>query len=283
MKYQSLRDDRRPTEEGGAPSPGCIPRWLVRFCLFLLIGFSSRGAESGGWGGDLTNALQKAQADGKPVLIEFSAPWCPYCRQMENKTFKDQQVEGSLQQFERVAVNIDHNASLAAQHGVSGIPAFVILDPQGEEVAKTSGFMEAGLFRQWLTDGVTNLTVSAALQAEFENRSNEITAALSGKDPASRAKGLALALDCCERREKIFRDFGLERLRVIATNETALLLDGLTHPALTARIRVANLLRDKLGDQFNIDPWEKADRREQYVREWKARLAAGTLKEPPAQ
>jgi hypothetical protein len=193
---------------------------------------------------------------------------------MENKTFKDPTVAGSLEQFERVAVNIDQNAALAAQHAVRGIPAFVMLDPDGEEAAKTTGFMEPEAFNKWLTESMTNLTVSAAQKEEFQNQSQEINAELASADPTMRVKGLDLTLDWCERREKLYRDFGLDKLQALAKAEPQLLLDGLKHPGLMARIRVANLLREKLGDEFNIDPWEKANIREACVQAWKAKLAA---------
>ncbi|HWY78088.1 MAG TPA: thioredoxin family protein [Verrucomicrobiae bacterium] len=241
--------------------------------LFLLMGGASIASDTAGWGADLTNAFQNARSNQHAVLLEFSAPWCPYCRQMESKTFKDQHVADALKQFERVSVNIDHNASLAAQHGVTGIPAFVLLDSEGDEMAKTSGFMDASAFSQWLTDGMTNLTASAAQRQEFETRSNEVVAALSSADLDARAKGLGMVLDCCERREKIYRTFGLDRLQVIAKSEPTLLLEGLNYPALMARIRVANLLRETVGQNFNIDPWETERVRRQGVEEWKGRLA----------
>ena len=89
-----------------------------------------------------------------------------------------------------------------------------------------------------------------------------------------RVKGLDLALDWCDRREKLYRDFGLDKLQALAKAQPQLLLDGLKHPGLMARIRVANMLREKLGEEFNIDPWEKADTREAGVQAWKAKLAA---------
>jgi thioredoxin-related protein len=238
------------------------------FCL------SAWAGEEAGWGNDVTNALQSAKASHKPILLQFTAPWCPYCRQMENKTFKDQAVKDSLNGFERVAVNIDQNAGLAAQHAVRGIPAFVVLDSEGEEVAKTSGFMDAAPFNQWLVESMTNLTVSTTLKAEFQSRSQEVEQALASTDAATRAKGLGMVLDCCERREKLYRTFGLEKLQTLTQAEPQLLLDGLNHPGLMGRIRVANLLRQRLGNEFNVDPWEQAAVREQGVAAWKARLAA---------
>jgi len=247
---------------------------LIAGCLCL----RAQAGESA-WGTDLTNALQQAHEKQRPVLMQFTAPWCPYCRMMEGKVFTNAAVEEALDQFERVAVNIDRNAELAASHGVRGIPAFVILDADGQEVNKTSGFMEAEPFDKWLLEGVTNLTISTARKQEFEQRSKEVNAALGSTDPAVREKGVALALDFCDQKEKFYRAFGEEKLKALARDEPELLLEGLRHPGLMGRIRAANLLRGRLGGEFNIDPWEKYDAREKAVREWKTRLAAKPEKE----
>jgi hypothetical protein len=157
---------------------------------------------------------------------------------------------------------------------VRGIPAFVMLDSDGEELAKTTGFMDASQFNRWLTEGITNLTASTAQKREFKARSREVDAALGSDDPDARVKGVATVLDWCERREKIYREFGLEKLQALSRTEPGLLLEGLNHPSLMARIRVANLLRDRLGVEFNVDPWEKADVRAQGIQAWKTRLEA---------
>jgi len=274
-KRNECRDNReqwRETMNDGRRKRG-VPLSLV--WLLSLSSFSAMANDTAPWGNDITNALQNARSNQHPVLVEFSASWCPYCRQMENKTFTDQQVAESLKKFERVSVDIDHNASLAAQHGVTGIPAFVLLDADGDEMAKTSGFMDAPAFNRWLTDGLTNLTASVAQKEEFETHSNEVTTALASPDQATRAKGLGMVLDCCERREKIYRVFGVEKLEAIAKGEPVLLLEGLNHPGLMARIRVANLLRDHVGQEFNVDPWESAEVRQRGVQEWRGRLAKG--------
>jgi thioredoxin-related protein len=242
--------------------------------MLLLSHLSASAGEGPVWGSDMTNALQAAKAARRPVLIQFTAPWCPYCRQMEGKTFKDPAVENSLKQFERVAVNIDQNAALAAQHAVRGIPAFVMLDSDGDEAAKTTGFMEPEPFNKWLVESVTNLTASSAQKEEFQEQSRALELALASADPATRTKGLGMMLEWCDRREKLYRSFGLEKLESLAKIEPQLLLDGLKHPGLMARIRVANLLREKLGEDFNVDPWEKAAVREAAVQVWKAKLAA---------
>ncbi|MDB6112371.1 MAG: thioredoxin, partial [Pedosphaera sp.] len=189
----------------------------------------------------------------------------------------------ALGRFERVAVNLDQYAGLAAEHAVSGIPAFVSLDSEGEEAAKTSGFMEAAAFNEWLASSMTNLTVSTAMKAEFQTRSQAVEQALASADLDARMKGLSLALDCSERREKLYRTFGLEKLQSLARSEPGLLLEGLNYPGLMGRIRVANLLREKLGDGFKVDPWDQAPAREQAVAAWKGRLGAKPDPERPTK
>ncbi len=227
------------------------------------------------WGVDVTNALQNAKAGHRPVLMEFSAPWCPYCRKMESAVFPDPQVTNALGQFERVSVNIDKNAGLAAQHGVRGIPAFVILDSEGIELAKSSGYMEAPDFDKWLAESTANLTITPAQQEEFQTRVKDVEAALAATDTAERARGLEMALECCDRREKVYREFGLEKVQSLADKDPGLLLEGLRSPRLMERIRVANLLREHWGDAFKVDPWEKAETREEGIRQWKEKMASG--------
>jgi thioredoxin-related protein len=248
------------------------PIFVVLVSVSLFAGRA--GAEATGWSNDFTNTLKTARENHRPILVEFSAPWCPYCKTMETKVFPEKNVAEALNQFERVTVNIDNNAELAAQHSVRGIPAFVIMDSDGEEVTKSSGFMEAQPFVQFLQQSVTNLSLSVAQKEEFEKKSQEVEALLSSSNPDTAQKGVAAVLEFCDRKEKVYRTFGLEKLTVLAQKQPGFLLDGLRSPGLMARIRVANLLRQKFGDDFKVDPWEKAEVREKGILEWKTRLAS---------
>ncbi|MBM3875952.1 MAG: hypothetical protein FJ386_04430 [Verrucomicrobia bacterium] len=55
---------------------------------------------------------------------------------------------------------------------------------------------------------------------------------------------------------------------------SASVLDGLIHPQLASRILVANLLRDRLGDEFEFDPWASPKAREEAASGTRARIAA---------
>ena len=60
----------------------------------------------------------------KPVLVDFWAPWCSYCRRIENAYQKV--AENFSQQAEIVKVNIDDEPALAQQERIEVIPTLVL-------------------------------------------------------------------------------------------------------------------------------------------------------------
>jgi thioredoxin 1 len=74
---------------------------------------------------NLTNEqFQKLLQEQKPVLLDFWAPWCSYCRRIESAYERIAQKYG-----ERIVVakvNIDEEQQLAAAQGIEVIPTLVL-------------------------------------------------------------------------------------------------------------------------------------------------------------
>ncbi len=68
----------------------------------------------------------------KPVLVDFSATWCPPCQAMHPI------VEEIANDYKVVAVDIDDQDTLAEEYEVSGIPCFVVFK-DGAEVDRRVG------------------------------------------------------------------------------------------------------------------------------------------------
>lgn len=82
------------------------------------------------------NNFNEVMSSGKPVLIDFWAPWCMPCRM-----FAPVVEEVAQENAGRVSVgkiNIDEEPELAAQFGVMSIPTLVLLQ-SGRAVASTVG------------------------------------------------------------------------------------------------------------------------------------------------
>lgn len=79
-----------------------------------------------------------AQADGRTVVLDFYADWCTACLDMEQSTFRDEQVRARLQGQDVVALKIDVTANtpeqraLMARYGIVGPPATLFFH-QGQE------------------------------------------------------------------------------------------------------------------------------------------------------
>lgn len=82
------------------------------------------------------NSLEKYAADGKMVLVEFSAPWCVYCRRlapaMEKvaEEYKDILTVGT--------VNIDNESELARREKIEVVPTLVLYK-NGQAVDSITG------------------------------------------------------------------------------------------------------------------------------------------------
>ena len=80
---------------------------------------------------------------GKPVVVDFWAPWCGPCRAVHPVL---EQLAGETENVEFVKLNIDDNPVAASRYDVLSIPT-VILFAGGEPKETLIGARPAGHFR----------------------------------------------------------------------------------------------------------------------------------------
>lgn len=95
------------------------------------------------WEDDWDAAFTRARAEGKPVLVNFYADWCVWCKHLESVTFQDSNVAVLLAgRVVPLSVDIDAvDVDLLRRHRVEAPPTIVLLDGNGEELGRIPGYM----------------------------------------------------------------------------------------------------------------------------------------------
>lgn len=96
---------------------------------------------------DELNAIL-SENKGKKVMVDFYADWCTACKELEAKTFSDENVKTAMDNYVLVQVNLTANdeaaRAISAKFGIFGPPAILFFDENGtrQKDADIVGFKE---------------------------------------------------------------------------------------------------------------------------------------------
>ena len=131
---------------------------------------------------NLEDALEAAQATGKPVFVDITGHGCVNCREMEARVWSDPAVLPLLRdRFVIAVLYTDDKAKLPREQwmtteggtvlkdigrvnsyqvkqrfGVNGQPNYTVLSPEGEQIAPMRGYdLDAAAFAAWLQEALS--------------------------------------------------------------------------------------------------------------------------------
>ena len=125
------------------------------FLILLTVLASSGVAVAADWQTDYARALERAKAENKRVLLDFTgSDWCGPCKQFAHDVlhrpaflaYADKHLVlvdvDYPQRKKQSAELVKQNARLATQYGINekGYPTVVLLDPAGKTIREFSGY-----------------------------------------------------------------------------------------------------------------------------------------------
>ncbi len=130
----------------------------------------------------LEEALSKAPDEGKKILVDVYAEWCPYCRRMHTEVYKDKDVlEAISDHYIWVKINVESEEKVN-YHGTEmseaqfaralenqSVPTTYFLDAEGSILGAQPGFIEAPTFSDLLIFVGSDIYLNRSFQ-EYQNQ-----------------------------------------------------------------------------------------------------------------
>ena len=112
-----------------------------------------QAAPPSGWTDDYAKAVEKAKAEKKNLLLDFTgSDWCGYCMALDKEVFDTAKfktwakanvvlVQVDFPQGKRQSSKVkEQNAGLKSKYQTDGYPTIMIVDPEGKVLARKSGY-----------------------------------------------------------------------------------------------------------------------------------------------
>jgi thiol:disulfide interchange protein DsbD len=154
---------------------------ILRVLAVLLL---TSGPAAGGirWEKSFDEALKRAKATRKPILVDFWADWCGWCHRLDKTTYVDPAVVRKAEEFVAVKVNTEGSAKdteVALRYDVQSLPTIVFLTPEGRQIQRLNGFQGPGQFPHTLDQALDAARRVLALEEALERDPNDARALAS--------------------------------------------------------------------------------------------------------
>ena len=100
-------------------------------------------------------AYEKSVDSGEMMIIDFYADWCIPCKELDAMTFSDQRVIDESKKYTCYKVDMtktlsEENEKIREKFNILGMPTIIIIDSNGNETERLTGFVDADKFLEIL-------------------------------------------------------------------------------------------------------------------------------------
>ncbi len=138
-------------------------KWLIRVSAALIVfagGWVFLPAPAGeliAWQDYDEAVIENALAEGKPVLIKFTADWCLSCQAVDKVVYHNEDIAGLIEEKEVLAIKADTTSNdspatlaLKNRYNEPGVPVTILFLPGVEEPVRLHEILFAGKLKEIL-------------------------------------------------------------------------------------------------------------------------------------
>ncbi|RLE24347.1 MAG: hypothetical protein DRJ08_01075 [Acidobacteria bacterium] len=121
--------------------------FLVLFLVAFIWGAHYQKAAIPQYHEQISKGLVTANKSNHLIILDFYADWCAACKELDEYTWSNPKVQKEVSQ-NAVMVKLDFTltsksgSELQQKYGVRGLPTVIILDKNGKELKRFSGFLK---------------------------------------------------------------------------------------------------------------------------------------------
>ena len=92
------------------------------------------------WLTSYEEAITAAKKNKQPVMIDFYADWCGWCKRLDSDTYVHEDVVALAQDFISLKIDADVEKDLSSTYKVVGLPTILFIDANGKEIHRVVGY-----------------------------------------------------------------------------------------------------------------------------------------------
>ena len=92
------------------------------------------------WLASYDEAIRMAEDKDKPIMIDFYADWCGWCKRLDTDTYVDADVMSKAAKFISLKIDADEETDLSSRYKIQGLPTILFIDHTGEEIHRVVGY-----------------------------------------------------------------------------------------------------------------------------------------------
>ncbi|MEW6620409.1 MAG: thioredoxin family protein [bacterium] len=92
------------------------------------------------WYHSFEKGLKMAKKKNKPLMVDFEAKWCIWCKRLDATTYKNPEVIALSKKFIPVKIDCEVDKTTPNQYAVRGLPTIIFMDTDSQVIHQVVGY-----------------------------------------------------------------------------------------------------------------------------------------------